>query len=807
MGDGAPMPRTPQSVSRATNPVLFAPGRAGEGRRGAKNRRMWARLAFLAIACTLAGCGDSERAATSTGERAGTVSAEATAALTPTFVGSDRCAECHAEQTADWRGSHHDRAMAIPSESSVEADFDGRTLEVHGERWRFDREGDDWVVGLSVAGAEEERLEVTATFGVTPLQQFLVARPDGRQQALPIAWGAKGGDAADWFALHAEAPAPPGDPLHWDGPAFRWNVQCAACHSTALRKGFDEKTGRYATTFAEEDVACEACHGPGSAHVEGAASGGPNRPSLPVAFGRWDPGAWAWADEASIARRAVPPKPDVELDVCGPCHARRGELTSAPEIGAPLLEGYAPRLLAPDLYFDDGGIRDEVYVWGSFQQSRMYAAGVRCSDCHDPHSGGLRREGDALCTGCHAPEVYVGDAHFGHGDEAARAACVDCHMPERTYMEVDARRDHGFAIPRPRRHAALGSTDACAACHPGRDARWGKQTIDRWRGERPIAEHWSDALHRGLEARTDPARWLEVARSPLATPFVVASAWSRFAQESAVPPEATVLGDLANRSDLERLGAIDLIRRLPIHEQTRRLADLLSDERRAIRVAAAEALSALPPESLRPAQRSALARGLREYRAVQQANADRPEAQVNLGGLALRFGDVEGARAAYEKALERAPYFVPAHVNLADVARVEGDEAAAIGHLEDALALDPGNALARYALGLARHRLGDTAGAVEALGQAAASAPHDPRLVLGHALALSGAGRGAAALEELDAAIERGADDPEIHHARITLRRDRLGTAAAQAAAGEFLARFPNDPRARAVAREYGVLR
>ena len=158
------MPRTPQSVSRATNPLLFAPGRACAGRRGAKNRRMWARLAFLAIACTLAGCGDSERAATSTGERTGTVSAEATAALTPTFVGSDRCAECHAEQTADWRGSHHDRAMEVPSESSVEADFDGRTLEVHGERWRFDREGDDWVVGLSVAGAEEERLEVTATF-------------------------------------------------------------------------------------------------------------------------------------------------------------------------------------------------------------------------------------------------------------------------------------------------------------------------------------------------------------------------------------------------------------------------------------------------------------------------------------------------------------------------------------------------------------------------------------------------------------------------------------------------------------------
>ncbi len=753
---------------------------------------------LLAVAILLTGC-DSW-------EREGTAPA-ATVVEENGFVGSARCATCHPTEAAAWRGSHHDRAMAWPSAEAIEGRFDGRTLDVHGTTWRFFREGDAFRVGISVAGRAETPLEVVAAFGVEPLQQVLVERPGGRWQALPVAWGSAGDAEAEWFALHPDDPAPSGDPLHWDGPALRWNVQCAACHSTAVRKGFDDATGRYATRFAEEDVGCEACHGPGGLHAREAASAEGEARPLPVTFDAWTPDAWQRADGAAIARRVSARSHDVELDVCGPCHARRGELVPAPEIGGPILDGYAPRLLAPDLYFDDGGIRDEVYVWGSFLQSRMYAAGVRCSDCHDPHSGDLRREGDALCGGCHAPDRYAGAAHFGHGEEEAAARCIDCHMPERTYMQVDARRDHAFAIPRPRRHAALGSTDACQACHPGRTAEASRRAIDRWRGERPIAEHWSDALHRGRVAREDAERWLEVARSPRVTPFVVASAWSRYAQESPVAPDASLLRDLSARSDLERLGAIDLIRRLPLLPQRRHLLERLGDERRAIRVEAAEALSALPSDALEPAMRSALARGLREYRAAQEANADRPEAQVNLGSLALRFGDVPGARAAYEKALARAPYFVPAHVNLADVARAEGDEAGAIDHLERALEIDPHNALAHYALGLARHRNGDADGAVTALERAAVEAPHDPRLALAYALALSAADRDEDARRALEAAIERGADDPEVHHARVTLIRDQQGLAAAERAAAEFLARFPGDPRARAVAREYGVAR
>ena len=313
---------------------------------------------------------------------------------------------------------------------------------------------------------------------------------------------------------------------------------------------------------------------------------------------------------------------------------------------------------------------------------------------------------------------------------------------------------------------------------------------------------------RAGSARRDPERWLDVAASPLATPWVRASAWARFAQESPGEPTSALLdaiGPPAARTPVERLGLVHLLRRRPVHDQVHRLLPLLEDERRAVRVAAAEALSALPPDALRPHERSILARGLREYRAVQEANAERPEAQVNLGTLAARFGDAAGASAGFEKAIARAPYFVPAHVNLADLARAEGNEAEALGHLRRALELDPMNAWARYALGLALHRSGDAEGALAALARAVADAPASPRLVVGHALALAGAGRTGEADGVLERAIERGVDDPTLHHVRVGLLRDAGALSAARAAARDFLRRFPEDPRAQALGRELGA--
>ena len=112
-------------------------------------------------------------------------------------------------------------------------------------------------------------LQIAYTFGVYPLQQYLIAFPGGRLQALGIAWDSRpkeqGGQR--WFHLYPDQKLPAGDRLHWTGRDQTWNYMCADCHSTDLQKNYDLAANTYATTWTDVDVSCEACHGPGSRHV------------------------------------------------------------------------------------------------------------------------------------------------------------------------------------------------------------------------------------------------------------------------------------------------------------------------------------------------------------------------------------------------------------------------------------------------------------------------------------------------------------------------------------------------------------
>ncbi len=729
------------------------------------------------------------------------------------FVGSRRCATCHPAESARWRGSHHDRAMEAPTRDSLEGDFDAIDLRVGDDRYGFDRVGDDLYVTRQEGGSEVvDRRQVVATFGVTPLQQVLVTGQGGRLHAWPIAWDARPANAggARWYALVDESPsALPEDPLHVDGPAFEWNAQCASCHSTDLRKAFDVEANTYATTWAEMDVGCEACHGPGQAHVSWAELAESDRApvsaavrskgevGLVVRFDPWSPEAWQRENAARIASRVQPLRFDQQLEICAPCHSRRATLLDPAPVGTAFLDGHAPRLMEAGLYFDDGAIRDEVYVWGSFMQSRMAAAGVRCSDCHDPHALTLRREGNALCHGCHAPEVFDAPAHRGHADsEGPGTGCIDCHMPARTYMGVDARRDHAFSMPRPARSEALGAPDACRGCHVELTVEEAEATLAGWRGQRPAKANWADRLVVGGRARWDAQRWAEVALAVDSPDIVRGGAWRRFAEEaSSLADRAEIARRFEQGGPLERLGLIDLARRLTGRERARLLAPLLEDSRRAIRIASAEALSEEGTEGLRPAERSALGRALREYRAAQEANGERPESGTHLALLALRQGDRALARALLERTVERAPYFVPARVNLADLARLEGDENEAIHQLREALLRVPGDVGVRRAYAFALHRSGDREGALVELERAHRDAPADASVALAYALALDGVGRREQALAELAEALDRGLDAPDLHHAMVSLALSAGRVEVAQSRLAAWRAAHPDDPR------------
>ena len=341
-----------------------------------------------------------------------------------TFVGRSSCADCHQAEAAAYQGSHHDLAMDLATEETVLGDFNDATLEHDGMVSRMYRDGDRFMVYTEGEDGQMQDFEVKYVFGVEPLQQYMVefdrtsdmpADQVSRVQVLRISWDTK---EKRWFYLRppdVDEKLEPDDPLHWTGIAQRWQTMCADCHSTNLARNFDANSNRYHTTFSEIDVSCEACHGPGSLHVELAQD-----KSL----------FWDRRYGYGLAKlKGDDPEP--QLQTCAPCHSRRGILDSSFRAGDSYCDHFQLELLRPDTYFADGQIKDEVYVYGSFIQSRMYHKGIRCTDCHDPHSLQLKHPGNETCTSCHQHSAgkYDVPSHHHHVPGTAGAMCVDCHMP------------------------------------------------------------------------------------------------------------------------------------------------------------------------------------------------------------------------------------------------------------------------------------------------------------------------------------------------------------------------------------------
>ena len=329
----------------------------------------------------------------------------------PSFVGGRACAGCHSAEFDAWQGSHHALAMQPATAATVLGDFTGAQFDHFGVTTTFFRDGDKFMARTDGPDGALHDYPIAYTFGVYPLQQYLIAMPGGRLQAIGIAWDSRPKDQGGqrWFHLYPDQNLKAGDRLHWTGCDQTWNYQCADCHSTDLKKNYDLAANTYATSWTDLDVSCEACHGPGSRHIAWAKAPAYHRSDTDgsrMGLTNWlkptDNGHWEMNTETGIARRTEK-LASTELETCAACHSRRKVIAKNPVPGEPYLDGYLPALLQPGLYHADGQIDGEVYEYGSFLQSRMHAAGVTCSNCHDPHSAKLLAEGNGLCAQCHLP--------------------------------------------------------------------------------------------------------------------------------------------------------------------------------------------------------------------------------------------------------------------------------------------------------------------------------------------------------------------------------------------------------------------
>jgi tetratricopeptide (TPR) repeat protein len=728
-----------------------------------------------------------------------------------TFVGRQACASCHAEQDGRWRGSDHDLAIQVADERSMLGDFGGATFTHGGVTSRFFRRDGTFFVHTDGPDGRLQDFPIAYAFGVRPLQQYLIALPGGRYQALGIAWDARPRAAGGqrWFHLSPGERIRPGDPLHWTGRDQTWNHMCAECHSTGLRKNYRPDGDRYETTWAELDVACEACHGPGSRHVAWAAAtrGTPRRgddgaAGLLVRLRDRRDAVWQMDATTGIARRAGPPPSRIEVETCARCHSRRGVVDDRPLHGRPLLDTHRPALLVPGLYHADGQILGEVYEYGSFLQSKMYRAGVTCSDCHDPHSLRVAQPPGTACARCHAPASFDTPAHHHHRAGTPGASCVACHMPTRTYMVVDPRRDHSLRVPRPDLSVKLGTPDACTACHRDRTPRWAAEALARWYpGPRPA--HYGEAIHAGRRGLPGAeAQLLRLAGDPGRPAIARATAVSLLRPHASGASIRAVEAALSDSDPLVRLAAVEAAGTLGLDSRLRMLVPVLDASPAAVRIEAARALADAPAERLTAEQRRALDRGLADYRRAQEINADRPEAQVNLGALADQRGEHDAAERAYRRATVLDPTFVPAYVNLADHHRARQQDEKGERVLRQGLERNPDAPALHHSLGLLLVRARRYADAVASLARAAELAPDAARYAYVYGVALHSTGRTDRALAVLTRAHDRHPGDVEILVALSTINRDRGARDAARAYARTLLEVAPEDPRARQLLEE-----
>lgn len=662
---------------------------------------------------------------------------------TAAYVDSGTCGECHREAFDAWTGSHHDLAMGEATSETVLGDFDDTTFTHFGVTSRFFTQNGRFFVNTEGPAGEMADFELRYTFGVEPLQQYLAPFPGGRLQSLPIAWDTEQGR---WFHLYPDEPIAPDDLLHWTGRYQTWNVMCAECHSTNLHKNYDLERDAYNTVWAEIDVGCQACHGPGAAHVAWArgenATTGPN------------------ASAAGLVVDVMHADASYELAACAACHSRRQRITHGDRYGQTFLDDFRPATLRDGLYHPDGQILDEVYVWGSFVQSKMHTAGVRCSNCHEPHGLGLRAPGNAVCVQCHSdspverfttlePKDYDTPDHHFHETGTVGAQCVGCHMPSQTYMVIDSRHDHSFRIPRPGLSMSIGSPNACTICHDDRPDEWTIAQVDAWWGS-PDTRHFGETIASARFGQRNVEASLIAVASDITTqpPIVRATALEHLRLYG--PLALNALAAATTDGDpLVRLAAAAGLERLPLPRQVEVLAPLLNDPVRAVRTETARVLASTPRSALDAAQANALELALVEFIDAQMVSADMPAAHLNLGLLRLRDGDLEGAEERYQTALRLDPYFLPARFNLVNLYNQLGRNDEAEELLQDGITRAPDEGELHYSLGLLLAEEQRFEDAVKSLARAADLIPTRARVRYNYGLALQQLGR----FDEAEAAL------------------------------------------------------
>ena len=638
------------------------------------------------------------------------------------FVGSSTCQSCHATEYKDWKKSDHYRAMEPANDSTVLGDFNNVTFAANGVTNKFFKKDGKFIINTQGDDGKNHDYEVLYTFGFFPLQQYLIAFPGGRMQSTRVSW-----DARDkkWFHQYGDQKIHHHDWVHWTGQGQNWNTMCASCHSTDLQKNYDFSKDVYNTTWKELNVTCESCHGPGGKHVDFVNSSehknGEHIKNAGLLY-------------------AKNTNPQIQLNTCASCHARKADLSQTLIHSDEIVDNMIPQIISNEFYYADGQIREEDYEYSSFTQSKMFHNNVRCSNCHNPHSGKLVMAGNALCMSCHKPKYNTKEHHF-HMVDTKGAECISCHMPVKTYMGVDNRRDHSFRIPRPDQSVVYGTPNTCTSCHKEKSPAWAAEAIKKWFGPNR-AYHFSDDLLPGSQLTDKSEKHLIKLLLDTASPEIARATAASYLANIVTRSSAEALTTaLKDEKALVRYHAVRSLENYPADAWIQPAAQSLSDRVRGVRIAAADLFHRLPREAIPASARSKYAAADAENKKYLQYQSDFAVGNVMQADYDLQGGDQVNAILNYVRGLKKDSLMNYARLNLSAAYNSVGKNTEALATLKEAAAIDPQNDRIFYNLGLLYYELGNTNAAMDNFKNAARLGSSDPGLYYNYGILLQQQGK------------------------------------------------------------------
>lgn len=619
------------------------------------------------------------------------------------YVGESSCMSCHQKEYDLWKGSHHDWAMKPATKETVLGDFNNHQITLDGVEYIFKVENKKFVVRIREIDGTIESYKIDYTFGVTPLQQYIVTFEKGKRQVLRASWDT---EANEWFHQYAGRKLNTNDWLHWTKGAQTWNTMCADCHSTNLKRNYSWEKDSFNTTWSSINVSCEGCHGPGKKHVD-----------------------WAENDkEGHEYHILVGRDQQLQINQCAPCHSRRVRLTENMTVGMDFEEQFLIQSLTSDIYHPDGQVEDENYVMGSFLQSKMYHNGVKCNDCHNSHSMELKMIGNSLCIQCH-DKTYDTPKHHFHQVNTKSAECVSCHMTGKTYMGNDFRRDHSFRVPRPDQSVLFGTPNACTGCHTDKDDEWAAANVEKWYGDkRP--EHFSNTLlvtNADYVTEEQQRNILSFIADPQTPSIARATAIENYSFGYSEEDYQSLIGATQDKSALVRHKSLmKFMDASPEHRHTVGL-NFINDPAKIVRIAAAQLLVDADPGQLQPQDQQLFIKARKEYEEMLFSNSDFPLGRLNLGDYYFRRNDLGKAIEQYKMAIQMDSLLAPVYSNLATVLNISGRNKEALHALNTLLTIEPNYARGYYLRALLHYELHDHEAAIQDFNKAIKLDPNDFR--------------------------------------------------------------------------------